>query len=51
MISAIFLRSSLPWLVRMVKVNGLPSLSSTSPSPLRSFQPASASSAFAFSGS
>ena len=48
-ISATFLRSSLPWFVRMVKENALPSLSRRTPSPL-SFQPASARSALAFSG-
>lgn len=33
-----FLRSSLPWLVRMLKTNGWPSLSPTSPSSSRSVQ-------------
>ena len=49
MISATFLRSSLPWFVSSSKVKGLPSFSS-SPWPLR-FHPASASSAAAFLGS
>ncbi len=50
MISATFLRSSLPWLVSSSKVNGLPSFTSI-PLALRVFQPASASSAAARLGS
>ena len=50
MSSATFFRSSLPWFVRIVNENALPSLSRRTPSPL-SFQPASARRAFAFAGS
>jgi len=50
MISAHFARISFPWFVMISKAKGRPSFSRT-PSPFKSFQPASASSAFAFAGS
>ena len=51
MISAIFFRSSLPWLVRIVKLKGWPSLLRRMPSPFLSVHPAAARSCLAFAGS